>query len=165
MSLKVLIRQQFLARRFLLMLLVVLQLSILGSWMLSFPYEQWSCDFSQLKRQPCFPQIIEFADNKFFCQTPSPVLRVCNFYDGNWTLKPWLFLYLCVQYLCCVGVTQTQYKQHLMQLRFQYQGKLSNISSSFICNKNCSNELTFLSVLNGSKSNSHNSIIKETNSK
>ena len=54
----------------------------------------------------------------------------------------------------------TQYEQHLMQLRFQIPGKLSKISSLFIYDRNWSNELTFLSALNGSKSNSHNSIIK-----
>ena len=37
-----------------------------------------------------------------FCQMPSLVLCVCNFYNVNWTLKP--FLYPYVQYLCYVGM-------------------------------------------------------------
>ena len=40
----------------------------------------------------------------FFCQTPTPVLLDCNFYNGNWTLKRLLVLYPNVQYFCCVGM-------------------------------------------------------------
>ena len=36
---------------------------------------------------------------------PSPVLCVCNFYNGNWTLKRWVVLYQYVQCLCYVGMT------------------------------------------------------------
>ena len=54
-----------------------------------------------------------------FCQTPSPVLRGCNFYNVNWTLKRWPLLCLYIQYLCCVGMTQ--HEKYLMQLLFQYQ--------------------------------------------
>ena len=43
-----------------------------------------------------------------FCQMPSLVLCVCNFYNGNWTLKRWLALYLFVQYLCYVGMTSIE---------------------------------------------------------
>ena len=56
----------------------------------------------------------------------------------------------------------TQHEQHMNAIRFLVLGKLSKTSSSFVYDKNWSNELTFLSAWNGSKSNSHNSIIKET---
>ena len=70
-----------------------------------------------------------------FCQTPSSVLCVCNFYNGNWTLKR-LVLYPYVPYLCCAGMTQ--HKQHLMQLRFQYKENWPKISSSLKYDKNWS---------------------------
>ena len=44
-------------------------------------------------------------------------------------------------------------------ITFPIPGKLSKIFSSLIYDKNLSNELTFLSALDGSKSNSHNSKI------
>ena len=42
-------------------------------------------------------------------------------------------------------------------ITFPIPRRLLKISSSFIYDKNWSNELTFLSAYNGSKSNSHNS--------
>ena len=54
-----------------------------------------------------------------FYQMPSPVFCVCNFYNGNSTLKRCLVWYRYVQYFCYVGMTQ--HKQYLMQLCFQFQ--------------------------------------------
>ena len=85
-----------------------------------------------------------------FYQMPSPVFCVCNFYNGNSTLKRCLVWYRYVQYFCYVGMTQ--HKQYLMQLCFQFQENCQRYLSSFIYDKSWSNELTILSAL---KSDSH----------
>ena len=81
---------------------------------------------------------------------PSSVFCVCNFYNGNSTLKRWLVWYRYVRYFCYVGMTQ--HKQYLMQLCFQFQENCQRYFSMFIYDKSWSNELTILSAL---KSDSH----------
>ena len=51
--------------------------------MLSFLYEQRLCSFFQLRRlcihRSCLPQITKFIENRFFAQTPSPIVRIVTF--------------------------------------------------------------------------------------